>query len=51
MKLKNKLLKIIYGGKCPKCEGELEEVENYKVLLQKTFYFLRCKKCKNTLGV
>lgn len=28
-----------------------QEIENYKVLLQKTFYFLRCKKCKNTLGV
>ena len=50
MKLKNKLLKIVYS-ECPKCGGEWEEVENYKVLLQKTFYFLRCKKCKNTLGV
>ena len=50
MKLKNKLLKIVYS-KCPKSGGELEEVENYKVLLQKTFYFLRCIKCKNTLGV
>lgn len=49
MKLKNKLLKKAYS-KCPKCGGEWEEVENYKVLLQKTFYFLRCKKCANTLG-
>lgn len=39
MKLKNKLLKIVYS-ECPKCGGEWEEVENYKVLLQKTFYFL-----------
>ena len=33
MKLKNKLLKIVYG-KCPKCGGELEEVENYEEALK-----------------
>lgn len=49
MSLKIKALKLMYK-KCPDCGGELEVVENYKVLLNKTFTFLRCKKCNWSKG-
>ena len=44
MSIKVSMLKSIYK-KCPDCGGEVYVWENYKVLLGKTFKFLRCKSC------
>ena len=44
MSIKIGVLKLKYKS-CPKCGGNIEEYANFKVLLNKTFKFLRCKTC------
>ena len=46
------ILSILFGSeKCPKCGGKIEEFENYKMLLDKTFIILRCVDCKYVKNV